>query len=108
MQTTESENEFKAIRLKNDVNGNSRYAVHFLAFLTPHDHAECEKEADELTKAGQITFGVNLKYTRALQRARQVGGRKFHNKQFGGGIVFQCYGQSEIDALIKQAKAIQL
>jgi hypothetical protein len=24
-------------------------------------------------------------------RAKKIGGKKFHNKQFGGGIIFQCY-----------------
>jgi len=104
----EIESEWKATRINNDANGNPRYVVHFLAFITPEDSAQCEKEADECSRAGNITFATSLKYDRALVRARRVGGRKFHNKQFGGGIVFQCYGQQEIDALIDQARAINL
>ncbi len=50
-------------RINNDSNGNPRYVVHFLQL------------ADT--------------YARALFLARQLGGRKFHNKQFGGGIAFQ-------------------
>ncbi len=98
--------KYPATRINRD--GNPRYVVHFLAFLTLADKDECQNEATRLTNAGQLTFCVPLMYERALQRARRVGGKKFHNKQYGGGIVFQCYGQSEIDALIKQAKIIKL
>lgn len=62
-------------RINNDVNGNPRYVMHFLQLLTD----------DELN-------GTSLqKYEIALKRARKIGGRKFHNKQYGGGIVFQSY-----------------
>jgi hypothetical protein len=33
---------------------------------------------------------VNDKYAQALKRAKQLGGKKYHNKKYGGGIVFQC------------------
>jgi hypothetical protein len=66
-------------RINNDTNGNPRYVIHYLQL------------ADS--------------YERALFLARQLGGRKFHNKQFGGGIAFQSYNtealKSHID-LIKQ------
>jgi len=97
------ESERQATRVKSDANGNPRYVVHFLAFITDQDAIDCARFAGE-----QRTFASNLKYDRALERARKVGGRKFHNKQYGGGIVFQCYGQSEIDALIDQARAVKL
>lgn len=99
LPAVQKESEWKAVRVKTDSNGNPRYAVHFLAFLTDEDKAW----ADALP-----VFSVAAKYDRAIARARRVGGKKFHNKQFGGGIVFQCYGQSEIDALIDQARAINL
>ena len=57
-----------------DVNGNSRYILHFLA----------------LTKEGDAAEGdISGKYVAALARARKMGGRKYHNKQYGGGIIFQ-------------------
>lgn len=93
----EKKSEWEAARVKTDVNGNSRYAVHFLAFLTDEDN----EKIDALPG-----FNVSAKYERALARARRVGGKKFHNKQFGGGIVFQAYGQAEIDKLIIQARKI--
>ena len=58
-------------RVNNDVNGNPRYVIHFL------DIAD--------------------KYIDALNLARTIGGKKFHNKQYGGGIVFQSYNLHETE-----------
>lgn len=52
-------------RITNDTYGNPRYVIHFLRIASTYD--------------------------KALKLARKVGGRKFHNKQYGGGIVFQTY-----------------
>lgn len=62
-------------RVDNDTNGNPRYVCHYLNFLT-------DKDRD-----------LNLSdcYNVAVKRANKLGGRKFHNKQYGGGIVFQSY-----------------
>lgn len=61
-------------RVNNDVNGNPRYVFHFLQL------------ADS--------------YTEALTLAKKIGGRKFHNKQYGGGIVVQSYNlQKEIELI---------
>jgi hypothetical protein len=57
-------------RIKNDVNGNPRFVCHFLHF--------------------------SRNYSDALYLAKKLGGRKFHNKQYGGGIVFQCYNLPEL------------
>ena len=65
-------------RVKNDINGNPRYVCHFLNLNTP----------EELNAEPWID--VSEKYNLALARARKLGGRKFHNKQYGGGIVFRC------------------
>ena len=48
---------------------------------------------------------VKRMYTRPSHRARKIGGRKFHNKQYGGGIVFQCYGAADIVPAIEKLKA---
>jgi hypothetical protein len=66
-------------RVNNDVNGNPRYVLHFPKLLT-------EEEGNDYS--GNF---VDRQYTTALNRARKIGGRKFHNKQYGGGIVFQSY-----------------
>jgi hypothetical protein len=68
-------------RVNNDINGNPRYVCHFLQI------------ADT--------------YERALYLGRKIGGRKFHNKQFGGGIAFQSYNikaTAEKIAQIKQSE----
>lgn len=68
-------NPIEFTRINNDTNGNPRFVCHFLAFIGDKDR---EIELHE-------------KYQLALSRSRQLGGRKFHNKQYGGGIVFQMY-----------------
>ena len=75
-QTT---NEIDFTRINNDTNGNPRYVCHFLTFITDKDP---QYPAD--------------RYSIALNRARKIGGRKFHNKQFGGGIAFQSYSLPEL------------
>ena len=65
-------------RINNDVNGNPRFVVHYLQL------------ADS--------------YARALFLARQLGGRKFHNKQFGGGIAFQSYNTDQLAERIAKIK----
>jgi hypothetical protein len=59
-----------------DVNGNPRYICHFL-HLSKDDDAQ----------PGDITG----KYAAAVKRANKRGGKKYHNKQYGGGIIFQSY-----------------
>ena len=80
-------------RVNNDVNGNPRYVCHFLALNT---RKELDARGDDW---------VSNKYEIALKRARQIGGKKFHNKQYGGGIVFQCYGASDIIPHIERVLA---
>jgi hypothetical protein len=75
-------------RINNDSNGNPRYVCHFFALLTPQE----------------ANGGRNL-YNAALIRARKIGGKKFHNKQFGGGIVFQYYSIPELEKAIKEELA---
>lgn len=71
-------------RVNSDVNGNPRYACHFLKLLNTE-----EKERD-WTSTSDI-FGINNQYSFAVKRANKIGGRKYHNKSYGGGIVFQSY-----------------
>jgi hypothetical protein len=80
-------------RVNNDTNGNPRYVCHFLNLLTDE-----ENKKDFSTK--QDFFGITSKYNYALQRAKKIGGRKFHNKQYGGGIVFQSYNIEDTEKRI--------
>lgn len=63
-------------RINNDINGNPRYVCHYLDFKPLQDAGEPYK---------------SFEYSEALSMAKELGGRKFHNKQYGGGIVFQSY-----------------
>lgn len=82
-------------RINNDTNGNPRYVCHFLNFIKMSD--------DERIKQLQPynTSKVSTTYQLALDRAKKIGGKKYHNKQYGGGIVFQSYNiqQTEKDIL---------
>jgi hypothetical protein len=68
-------------KIKHDVNGNPRHVCHFLQFSTD--------------------------YETALSIAKPLGGKKFHNKQYGGGIVFQEYTGCLIYLCDKINKAIE-
>jgi len=57
-------------KIKHDVNGNPRHVCHFLQF--------------------------SRNYADALAIAKTLGGKKFHNKQYGGGIVFQCFSLPDL------------
>lgn len=63
-------------RINNDVNGNPRYVCHYSNLNTEEE------------KAKDVLFS---KYDWAVARAKKIGGKRFHNKQYGCGIVFQSY-----------------
>jgi hypothetical protein len=87
-QTTESI-DFK--RINNDINGNPRYVCHFLSCLNHN------------TDVG-IGMDISEKYRIAVKKMNKIGGKKFHNKQYGGGIVFQSYSLPELEKSINEAK----
>ena len=63
-------------RINNDVNGNPRYVCHF--FNIPLTEEEKKQS-------------ISGQYATAVKKANGIGGKKFSNKQYGGGIVFQSY-----------------
>lgn len=92
METTQ---KIDFTRVNNDVNGNPRYVCHFFNLTTDKEQSEAYK-----TSKNHINYLYNL----ALGRAHKIGGRKFHNKQFGGGIVFQSYSLPELERQINDLK----
>jgi hypothetical protein len=82
METT---NKIEWTRVNNDINGNPRYVCHFLNFITDND---------DYDKTG-IYIGIDNKYKLALQRAKKIGGKKYHNKRYDGGILIQSYNIQE-------------
>lgn len=67
-------------RIKMDVNGNGRLVIHWTS----------------ITGAGS--------YAEAIELARTVGGKKYNNKSYGGGIVFQASSESEVQHCIDAIK----
>jgi hypothetical protein len=63
-------------RVNNDVYGNPRYVVHFL---------------DVINTEERISIPFHKLYEYAVKKAKKIGGKKFDNKSYGGGIVFQSY-----------------
>ena len=57
--------EIEYKRINNCVNGNPRYVIHFL--------------------------NIADNYIDAINIARQIGGKKYRAKWFGGGVVFSSY-----------------
>lgn len=82
------ENDFT--KIKNDINGNPRYVIHFLQCCP-------DKWKEER--------GIGLMYAMTVKLMNKIGGRKFHNKQYGGGIVFQSYSIAKTIADIERIKA---
>lgn len=74
------ENTIEFKRIKNDVNGNPRYVCHFLN-LDVH--------------GWESNIGLSDRYVIACRLANTIGGRKYHSKAYGGGIVFQSYSLDE-------------
>ena len=83
-------NEQSFARVTNDANGNPRYVIHFL---------DCEPESWK-----EYTLTLAERYTRTCKLMNKLGGRKYHNKQYGGGIVFQSYSLPETLSSIQRIK----
>lgn len=75
-------------RINNDINGNPRYVCHFSNLL---EDSYYQSDLPSNMTGDQWIDIVTHRYNIALKRAKQIGGKKFHNKQYGGGIVFQSY-----------------
>jgi hypothetical protein len=89
--STTTTNQIEFTRINNDVNGNPRYVCHFLRLLNANERGYTyDGEEMDATKP-VLNLELSEKYALALRKARKIGGRKFHNKQYGGGIVFQSY-----------------
>ena len=76
-------------RINNDSNGNPRYVVHFLNFLNDE-----ERSFLPFTK----------KYEYAIKKAKLLGGKKYDNKQYGGGVVFQSYNTMDLEKKINDLR----
>ena len=86
------DNDFCIYRAPHDVNGNSRYVVHFLV-IPFYNRFENETFINHISD--------HQEYAR-----RALRGRNYQGKQFGGGIVFQSYNPAEyVRTVIANAEA---
>ena len=72
-------------KIKNDINGNPRYVTHFLNIPIKEEN-----------------LTVNQKYDLAVKKSNKIGGRKYHTKAFGGGIVFSSYKLNNLEKEISE------
>lgn len=86
---TVKENNIEFVQVKNDINGNPRYVTHFTSLLKNNEQ--------------ELQGFFEVKYKLALIRARRIGGKKYHTKNFGGGIVFTSYNLEETAKNIKNS-----
>lgn len=85
-------------RVNNDTNGNPRYVCHFTELVNDSDREIAESKKD-------IGFGyVSELYAIALKKSRKIGGKKYSNKSYGGGIVFTSYNEWELEQSIAKVK----
>ena len=99
---TTLENKIEFTRVNNDVNGNPRYVCHFLALVNDKDREEAERREKGVKP---FQFSISHLYNIAVKKANTIGGRKYHNKQYGGGIVFQSYNIQDEEKAINELKA---
>lgn len=82
-------------KIGRDVNGNPRYVVHFLNFITDKDEKQVRQDFAASLARNPFRLTEFL-YDLALERGRKIGGRKYNYKSFGGGIVFQSYNVDDL------------
>ena len=79
MTTLASETQgIQFTRIDNDINGNPRYVCHFLNIASDYDTA--------------------------VKLANKIGGKRYHTKRYGGGIVFQSYNIADTAKRIKELR----
>lgn len=94
----EGNDKIQWTKISHDVNGNPRYVCHFL-----HLNIPAEDTPEFWDRHGIKT--ISVKYALACKRANKIGGRKYHTKGYGGGIVFQSYNIQETEKSIMELVA---
>ena len=84
----------KFFKIKNNINGNPRYVVHFMDYLQLiNEYSNYSKKSPE------ILLEI---YNYAVNHSKKYGGKKYHHKDFGGGIVFCTYSLKQLVNWIKE------
>ena len=92
------------IRINNGIAGNPRYVCHFHEFINDADDDLINRELLHAKVRGKECYKIEIEYKLALKRAKKLGGRKFHNKQFGNGIVFSTYNIYDLKKQIEDLR----
>ena len=82
-------------QINNDSNGNPRYVCYHIEVLT-------NDEASTLSFWVNSKNGISERYARAISKAKSIGGKKYHTKDFGGGLVFQAVNLKDLENQIKE------
>lgn len=90
-----SEHTIDWTRVRNDVNGNPRMVCHFTDLETFNTRFH-----------GRVHYTLSERYARIVKLANKLGGRKYHNKSYGGGIVFTAY-ECELERIVARIHAMQ-
>jgi len=90
MNSNTTVNGIEFTRINNDVNGNPRYVCHFSSLLNDTDEEQIKQDFAASLSINPFKK-LNFMYELAVSRAKKIGGKKYHAKQYGGGIVFQPY-----------------
>lgn len=75
------------LRVNNAPDGSPRYVTHFLNVINGEE---------------KNMLSVFKLYEYALKKAKKIGGKKYHNKSYGGGIAFTGNNPDDIKRKIKQ------
>jgi hypothetical protein len=76
---------------------SGKYVIHFLSAITSND----EKQAEAMAQRTGDIFGTDSKYKAVCKRANKFGGRKYHCKEFGGGIAFEF--RTDLENFVKSS-----
>jgi len=101
-----TDNNFKydVKRVNNDINGNPRYVIHFLAFVNSADSDNARIRSQKLRSFSHLPSLYDI----AINKSRSIGGKKYRGKDFGGGIVIQSYNIDGDIARIVEIQKIEL
>jgi len=66
------------MKIKPESYSMGRPVVHFLDILTDEERESVPNDINRISRL----------YVKAQNKARDFGGKRFHNRSFGGGIVF--------------------
>lgn len=81
------------VRVNNDINGNPRYVCHFSDLLNRNEYTSALNN-----------LSVDEAYNLALEKAKKIGGKRYHSNDFGGGIVFKSYNIIDLNKQIEKLK----